>query len=294
MRRSGVAAIALAAVVVIALVARSQLRQSEETAPADSTGADSVVAPGGELQPDTAPSLEEQHSDTTASASQPQRPVVSEHIPPVEPPGKVVAAPEPPSADQEAEAVLQRAAAAYAGVRSMRADFVQRRENPLLGSTTTSRGTLYQRSPDRFALRYSQPAGDAIVADGKYFWVYYPSADRRQVIRAPASPEGAGAVDLKAQFIGNPLERFRYTYHGTEQSGGRRVHVLTLVPRQNAGYQSLKVWIDGMDSLIRRFIITEPNGTKVEFELSNLTVNPRLDDDVFRFTPPADAVIVER
>ena len=46
-------------------------------------------------------------------------------------------------------------------VFSMRAQFMQRRENPLLGSTNISRGTLYQRDPDGELLVRLSKAEDA-------------------------------------------------------------------------------------------------------------------------------------
>lgn len=291
MRKYGIAALVVVAIIAIALVVRRQVSDSNaqpavDTArsvvpadsPAQTVPADSPVAVDTTAPTTKAPAPGSQGAPA-AQSPEPTRPVVSGNIPPLQ---------------DDGASVLRRAAAAYSNVRSLRAEFVQRRENPLLGSSTTSRGTLYQRAPDRFALRFTQPAGDVIIADGKYFWVYYPSVDKRQVIRAQATAGGAGAVDLKAQFIGNPVERFTHTYHGTEKAGGRTLHVLTLVPRQDAGYKSLKVWIDGMDSLVRRFIITEPTGAEVEFQLSNLSVNPNIGDEIFRFTPPADAVIVDR
>ena len=191
-------------------------------------------------------------------------------------------------------AVLRRAATAYKNVSSMRADFVNKRDNPLLSSTSTYRGTLYQKRPDKFLMKFSDPAGDMIVSDGRYFWLYYPSADRRQVLRAPAQTGAAGGVDLQAQFLGDPLTRFTHTYHGQQSVGGRSTHVLTLVPRQNAGYKSLKVWIDAKDALVRRFVLTENNGLVQEFALSGLVVNPSLSNDLFVFKPPADARIIER
>jgi chaperone LolA len=209
-----------------------------------------------------------------------ERPVISGHIAPLK--------------TQDGAAILKRAAAAYAKVKSMRADFVQLRQNPLLGSNTTSRGKLYQRAPDRFALKFSQPSGDVIMADGRYFWVYYPSVDRRQVIRAQATTAGAGAVDLQAQFIGDPVRRFRYKLEGTQKINGRAVHILTLTPREDVGYKTLKVWVDAADALVRRFQITEPTGAIVEFQLNNLVINPTLGNDIFKFTPPADARIIER
>jgi outer membrane lipoprotein-sorting protein len=67
-----------------------------------------------------------------------------------------------------------------------------------------------------------------------------------------------------------------------------------MVPRTPAGYTSLKVWLDTSDSLARRFEITEENGTVRRFELTNLRTNVAIADDVFRFTPPAGARVIER
>jgi len=195
-------------------------------------------------------------------------------------------------AQEDGNAILQRAAAAYRNVRSMRADFTQVQQNPLLRREITSRGTFFQQQPDKFLMRFSEPAGDVVVGDGQYFWVYYPSHDAKQVIRLPASV-GQG-VDLQSQFIGDPTKRFRHTLHGKEEVGGRRASVLTLVPTEPAGYRSLKVWIDDEDSLIRRFVLTNDNGVVQNFSLSNLQVNPKLDPAIFRFTPPAGATIIER
>jgi outer membrane lipoprotein carrier protein len=166
-------------------------------------------------------------------------------------------------------------------------------DNPLLRQTTTSRGTIYQRQPDRIALRFSDPEGDLILGDGQYFWVYYPSVNAQQVIRSPAAAGGEAGVNLQAQFVGDPVQRFRYELHGSEQVAGRTAHVLTLVPRQRAEYRALKVWIDGRDALVRRFEITEHNGNVRRFDLQNLQVNATIPESVFRFTPPAGARIVD-
>ncbi|HEY0808760.1 MAG TPA: outer membrane lipoprotein chaperone LolA, partial [Longimicrobiales bacterium] len=184
---------------------------------------------------------------------------------------------------------------AYTNMKSMSANFVQRRENPLLGTTITSRGLLFQRRPDRFLLRFVQPEGDVIVSDGRFFWLYYPSVDAKQVLRSPVSKQGAGAVDLQAQFIGDPATRFQHKYDGRETFGGRSTYVMTLTPRaKDAGYKTLKVWIDAGDNLVRRFQITEQTGAVMEFQLTNLIVNPALGDDLFRFKPPTGARIIDR
>ena len=233
------------------------------------------------------PATEEMPAGGAATAD----PMATEgaHRAPVTPAGS-----ETPAA-QDAEAILRRTSEAYEGIRSLQADFTMVVENRLLRSRTTSRGTLYQRRPDRILLDFAEPDGDVIVSDGSHFWIYYPSVDARQVIRAPASQAGAGGVDLQAQFIGDPVARFDYTVHGREAVDGRDAWVVTLVPKQSgAGYEQLKVWIDTQDSLVRRFELTEGNGTVRHFELRGIERNPTLGDDLFRFTPPADARIVDR
>lgn len=197
------------------------------------------------------------------------------------------------SAQGTPQAILTRAAAAYGRVRSLRADFVQVTRNPLLGSTTTSRGALFQRRPDRLLLRFSQPQGDVLVSDGQFFWVYYPSVDPKQVIRMPAA-RGGGGLDLQAQFLGDPVRRFNATLVGTESVGRRPANVLRLVPRAEAAYKELKVWLDRGDNLARRFEITELNGSIRRFELNGLRVNTQLSDALFRFHPPAGAHIVDQ
>lgn len=267
----------------VALAVRSQLAEQERLTSAPSAAAvQEVRAP--------APGAPAQTADPAPPQQQPQ----------AQKPPKVIRNPHPPIIENaenfqvpSAADILTRASNAYKSAQSLSADFTLKRQNPLLDSNTTSSGKMYQKRPDRFLLKFMQPAGDVIVADGRYFWVYYPSADRRQVLRAPAA-QGAGGVDLQAQFLGDPLHRFTYTFAGSEAVRGRKAYVLDLVPKTNAGYKSLKVWIDAQDHLARRFIVTESNGVVQEFTLANLKLNPTLSNDLFRFTPPADAHIVER
>ncbi|HEX7091653.1 MAG TPA: outer-membrane lipoprotein carrier protein LolA [Longimicrobiales bacterium] len=197
-----------------------------------------------------------------------------------------------PQAD--AAAILRRASLAYARVNTMAAEFTQRLRNRLLRTDVRSKGRLYQRHPDRFLMRFEDPAGDVIVSDGRHFWVYYPSVDSLQVMRAPAGEQGSTGVDLRSQFVGNPLERFDATLDGREAVGGRDAYVLTLVPKQPQGYERLRIWVDDRDYLVRRFEITEENGNVRLIELHGLEINQPLDEELFRFTPPPNAHIVER
>lgn len=195
--------------------------------------------------------------------------------------------------DPSAEQILDRVERAYADVRTLRADFVQRLQVPLLGSERESRGRIFQRRPDRFAMRFTEPAGDLLVGDGEWFWMYNPSSDRTQVLRTLMSSVG-GSVDLQQEFLSNASERYVPTLLGSEEVDGRPAYALTLVPKAASPYRLVKVWVDKGDWLVRRFEITEENESVRRLLLRNLTLNSTLADSLFRFTPPEGTQIFTR
>ncbi|HEU4561776.1 MAG TPA: outer membrane lipoprotein chaperone LolA [Longimicrobium sp.] len=194
---------------------------------------------------------------------------------------------------QDANAILRRVEQTAEGIRSLEADFVQTLHVPLLNTDRTSRGKLYQRKPDRFLMRFSEPAGDVMVADGRHFWIYYPSSDRTQVVRTSIA-EGGEQADFQRQFLSNATERFVATLNGQETVDGRPTYALTLVPKRNSPYKVIRVWVDQQDNLVRRFEMTEENDSVRRLELRNLKVNQPLGDALFAFTPPAGTQVIDQ
>jgi outer membrane lipoprotein carrier protein len=90
---------------------------------------------------------------------------------------------------QDAKSVVSRAANAYRGLNSLRADFEQSIENPMIGNQD-SKGTLVQSGPAKLAMRFSDPPGEAIIIDGKQVWVYTPSTTPGQVLKLPIPSGG--------------------------------------------------------------------------------------------------------
>jgi chaperone LolA len=193
----------------------------------------------------------------------------------------------------DATEILRRTEQRADAIRTLEADFVQSVRVPLLNQTQSSAGKLYQRKPDRFLMRFSQPAGDIMVADGRYFWLYYPSSDRTQVIRTSIA-KGGGAVDLQRQFIGNATARFVPTLNRSETVDGHDSYVVTLVPKEASPYKVLRIWVDKGDYTVRRFETTEENESVRRVELRNIRVNGTIPDNLFSFTPPQGAQVFDQ
>src|SRR6266545_4191872 len=162
---------------------------------------------------------------------------------------------------QDPAPILDRASASYDSVRTLAADFVQVVENPMLGDPDTTRGKLFQRRPNYFAMRFSEPKGDRIVADGRRLWLYTPSTTPGQVIRTAIPANGTTGPNLIAQFVERPHERYRASYVRSDSLAGETVDVIALVPRtSDLPYSDAVVWIGKDDALIRRIDLAETSG----------------------------------
>lgn len=198
----------------------------------------------------------------------------------------------PAASEPDAAAILKRAESVYEGVRTMEADFTQEVTVPLLDQTQRSAGRIYHRRPDRFAMRFSNPQGDLIVADGRSLWMYYPSTDAKQVIRSDLAQSGQ-QVDLQREFLSDATARFNVVLTGSESVAGRPAQLLVLTPRGQSPYRRVRLWVDQQDHLVRRFEILEQNESLRRLELRNIRTNSALSDDLFRFTPPPGTQVFE-
>ncbi len=161
-------------------------------------------------------------------------------------------------ADVDPWPVLDRASASFDTVRTLQADFIQIIENPMLGDPDTTRGKLFQRRPNYFAMRFSEPKNDRIVADGRRLWLY------TAYVRADSLPDGA-------------------------------VDVIALTPRaKDLPYSAATVWISRRDGLVRRIDLVETSGQRRTITLQQLSVNRAIAAREFRFSPTSGVRVVDQ
>lgn len=195
--------------------------------------------------------------------------------------------------DASANEILEGAASRYAQVVTLCADFVQELAVPLLGEERTGWGRMCQAQPDRFAMRFTEPPGDAVVADGTWVWIYYPSLDEKQVIRLPMAGSARG-FDFHREFLHDPATKYDATYEGREAVGDHEAHRIRLVPRTSASYEAAVVWIDVGSPVLRRVRVEDENGSVRTVTLESVELDAVIDADWFTFTPPPGAVVISR
>lgn len=191
--------------------------------------------------------------------------------------------------------VLGRARAEYATVRSARAEFTQEIQNPLLGRALQSRGTLLQRKPGKLAVTFTEPAGDRIVSDGRWLWVYLPSTQPGQVMRMSAGSTGTGGVDLAATVLDAPREGYTLADAGARTVQGRTLRGVTMTARADAAapFPRATVWVDLTDGTVREVAITDVQGVTRTVRMVRWEKNVVIADDAFVFRVPRGVKTVD-
>jgi outer membrane lipoprotein carrier protein len=188
----------------------------------------------------------------------------------------------------DAEAAYARVTKSWSSTTTLRADFDQTITNPILGRTVASRGQFMQQRPNRVSIRFTEPAGDRIVGDGKHLWVYLPSSSPGQVLKLPADADGAIVADLLGQLLDTPRRAFTIT--GGEQApiDGRATRRVQLVPK-SAGtvpFSKAVLWIDDREPRPVRVQVLDQQGVDRTITLTSWAPDATLPKDAFAFITP--------
>ena len=192
------------------------------------------------------------------------------------------------AAQPAADAAYERVAKAWAGTHTLRADFEQKISNPLLARTVSSKGVFLQQRPGKLSITFSQPAGDRIVGDGKFLWVYLPSSAPGQVLKLPADADGAIVADLLTQLLDTPKKAFMISGGEASPVDGRAARRVQLIPKMagSVPFQRAVLWLDDKDPRPLRVQVIDGQGVDRTITLTTWSPGASLPADAFRFTVP--------
>ncbi|MEO8878923.1 MAG: outer membrane lipoprotein carrier protein LolA [Gemmatimonadaceae bacterium] len=198
-----------------------------------------------------------------------------------------------PLAAQSADSTLDRAVAAYATVKTARISFTQTIDNSLMGTKVTTQGELQQRRPSRFAVVFGEGSGDRIVSDGQYVWVYLPSTNPGQVIRAKLGAD-VGAPDFAAQFLESPRKSYTVSGGAAATIDGNATHGVVLTPKsKESPFTKVTLWVNDGDALLRRVETVDQSGVTRLITVTKFAKNAAVDPGAFVFKVPAGVKVYD-
>jgi len=198
-----------------------------------------------------------------------------------------------PLAAQSADSTLDRAVAAYATVKTARISFTQTIDNSLTGTKVTTDGELQQRRPSLFAVKFAEPSGDRIVSDGKWVWVYLPSTNPGQVIRAKLGAN-VGAPDFAAQFLEAPRKSYTVSGGSAASIDGSATHSVMLAPKSTESpFSKVTLWVNDGDALLRRVETVDQSGVTRLITVTKFAKNSAVDANAFVFKVPTGVKVFD-
>ena len=194
---------------------------------------------------------------------------------------------------QDAASAFDRAARLYGAATTIRAKFDQRLMMPPSKEEHVAAGEYLQRGKTHFALRYSEPAGDAIVFDGTALWVYLPSAAPGQVMKVPA--EFAPGLDLLAELFTNPRERYSIKPGQAGAVAGHPVASYTLVPKGSASpFTRALLWVGRDDAILWKVEIDESGGQLRRMQFRSVQFDAAIPDALLSFKVPDGVRVIDQ
>lgn len=205
----------------------------------------------------------------------------------------VIGSAQTPASSDPAPEIVTKAARIYRGLSGLQADFRQKLADKRLGDQS-SKGTLYQAG-NRFAMRFSDPAGEAVVLDGTKLWVYTPSDNPGVVVRYPPPTSPVFGYNILDWFLKSPLDRYRVSFVKSETIDGRVTDAVLLQPLVPGEFQFRRatLWFDRTDGLPRRIQTDEGPQTRT-VDLANLRTNGTFPAGTFVFRVPSGVKVVDQ
>jgi outer membrane lipoprotein carrier protein len=191
----------------------------------------------------------------------------------------------------ELNALIDGIQAKYSRMRGLEAEFVQiyyGRD----GRTIRETGRLLLKRPGKARWEYTSPERKLFVSDGKniYFYVAGDRLATRAPIKASVDPQIPFLFLLGRANIRQEFSRIELTSSEQPVTAGNRV--LRLFPRRAPDeFKQLLVEVSPETFEVRRLVIFERSGARMDFLLSGVRENYVAPDTEFQFTPPPGVTV---
>ena len=170
--------------------------------------------------------------------------------------------------------------------RSARADFSQIVRDKDGATVQAASGTLVFARPGKFRWEYEKPYQQTIVGDGQKLWIYDKDLNQVTVKKLSGALESSQAALLAGS---NDIEQY-YNLNATGTKGG--LDWLEAYPRDTDSIFT-KVRMGFKGNSLESMELYDHLGQVTVIRFSKLERNPQLAANVFTFSPPKGADVIE-
>ncbi|NOX21215.1 MAG: outer membrane lipoprotein chaperone LolA [Nitrospirae bacterium] len=171
------------------------------------------------------------------------------------------------------------------GIRTLKGLFIQETYIKALGRKQVFEGEFFMKKPDKFMWLYKKGSTDRIYINGERIIIYQPS--EHQAFVTQKKRIGISGSPLRMLMDIEELQRdFKITTHNNR---------LILTPaNSSAMVKNIELQLAKDSGLIQKIILHDIYDNKTTIEISHVTINEPIEDDVFKFKPPEGTTIINQ
>ncbi len=199
-----------------------------------------------------------------------------------------------PLAQDQLEPLIDGLQKKYSRMNGLSADFVQVYQGAD-GRNIRESGRLILKRPGKARWEYSSPERKIFLSDGKniYFYVFGERQATKASIKESADPQIPFLFLLGSGNLRRDFSRIELLSDERAVEAGNKI--LRLVPKKAPDeFKKLLVEVNPSTFQVKRLVIFERSGARMDFLLNNTMENVSASENEFRFTAPAGVTIKQQ
>jgi len=197
----------------------------------------------------------------------------------------------------DAEEITKNVKKAYKNMKNFSADFEQ--TTIVAGKKRVAVGVLTFQKPNLLRQEYyesenSKKTSQLIVSDGKAIMSYTPMV--KQMTKQEFSSKNEELFPGFGQSLENVEKNYDIKLIKDEVSEKKGVHCVELTPKkqdEDQIFETIQVWVRDEDSIPVQVMYKDTkNSATFFFSFKNIKINSKIDESIFKFTPPSGTQIV--
>jgi outer membrane lipoprotein carrier protein len=189
-------------------------------------------------------------------------------------------------------AVVARVQNRYDQAKDFQARFTQKYSRQVVGRVTVSTGQVHFKKPGRMRWDYDKPEARMFLSNGQVLWLYEP--EEKQAFKQDLKTSQLPAALAFLMGRGKIGDEFEVAWSNDTRLGRPEDYRLSLRPKQpQSTYKSIVFVVDAGDFTVRESVLTDQQGNVNHFAFSELKMNAKVSDEVFRWSPPAGVRVVD-
>ena len=174
----------------------------------------------------------------------------------------------------------------FTKVTTLQANFVQEIRDEKGKFRQKSMGKMYVQRPGRFRWEYTKPDKHLIVSDGGSVWIYDEDLDQ---VTVKSMQQTLASAPVGLLLNKQPVnQQFQVT---PMQSTGRLDWFHLIPHKKDSDFTSMDIAIDQKG--IQEMVLQDKFGQETVIHMNTVKIDPKIDPQKFRFTPPAGADIIK-